>query len=1184
MSYVFKKRGKSLVSNRNKAALASLQEEQINTLYRSIPTIGVATIVLSAMIYFVLFDKAADPSAANAWLILMVLIHLGRVLDARQYFKAVEHGESPGKWLYRFAAGTLSAAIIWGLSFWMLFPADNLEYQAFLSLVLTGIASAAMSTLSFNMRMITSFLVLTFMPAWIRLPLEGSEFSLLLAALMFGYFLFLLGSARRLNRNYTDNILLRLESEFREHTLQSHQYALDQHAVVSIADVDGKITYVNDKFVEVSQYSREELIGSDHRIINSGKHSDEYYDGMRQTISSGKVWHGEIMNKARDASLYWVNATIVPFLDNTGKPYQYFSILTDITQQKQLEQKSIREREDALIRAKVSQQLQEQDPLKSRIKSVLTILAGFHGLKLQNKLGVFLLPEGACQLEMYETHGEYTDEFLSREKCVKLGSCLCGRVALSGQLIISDDCFSDPRHEHNFVGMTPHGHYIVPLKNVGKVLGVLFMYTDPYPSRESSRLEVLGFIGEIIGLAIANERIQEKLQQAKIHAEEAARVKADFLANMSHEIRTPMNGVLGMLELLAGSALSEKANNYVKVAHSSANMLLTVINDILDISKIESGKLRIESIDFDLGKSIQDTITLFAGQAHEKGLELSCLIPPDVNTSVTGDVMRLQQIMSNLTSNAIKFTHAGEIAVSISATEKSETEQLFRFEIRDTGIGIPAEKQQKLFEAFNQADTSTSRQYGGTGLGLTISKQLVQMMGGDIGLNSIPDKGTTFWFELPFLVSPKEQLHTLSIGNIRVLTIDDNETNCFVIDQYLQNQVLKHDSATTHEQAFEKLQLAARKGLPFDLLLLDMQMPGVDSLEFAAGVREIEDLGEVKIILLTSMGVPDDITRVDVDMVLSKPVWQRVLFDAIATVMDNSESVGAEAETEPATVGQLTGSILFVDDNLVNQHVCCEMLSRLGLSCETAGDGVQALEALNRGHFDLVLMDCQMPVMDGFAATREIREQEKKGQSARQTIVALTANAMEGDREDCLSAGMDDYLAKPYTLTSLHATLAKWLPADTAATARDPVSDTSLQTVDELAVVRHQSEITEERSSGPLIDTIKFEETKDTMGEHMAMLTETFISLGLTKLTEFETNLQTHDYAKLRENLHALKGSSGTLGFQHLFELCTEAENRCRNSEVENIHELVDCITAVFHQTIDALNQESNGAKYAHQH
>jgi len=1136
-------------------------EEQLNELYTDCRLYIYSSIIIATLIFYINSTDIGAKKDISSWIFFIWTIAILRGVDALLYFKADKETISKQFFFPRFVAGTMLAALSWGLLFWNTFLGSEVEYQALITFIAIAITSSATITLSYNLGILVAFQLITLLPLEIIVVLESlevkhSKFSTLLTALIPTFFFIQISIARHFYKKYSENIRLLINFKEKEKEYKNLQYAVDQHNIVSTTDTKGNILYANDNLSRVSQFSQHELIGENHRIIKSDEHSFSFWKEMYQTLTKGLTWRAQVKNIAKDGSSFWTDTTVVPFFNKKGTSYQYMSIRTDITRLKGLERQQNIDKEDALIRAQVAKILQGQYSLKQRIEESLEIISSANGLQIQNKLGVFLLPEGAKQLEMFAIYGQYTEEFLHKEKCVNLGSCLCGRAAISGEIIISDDCFTDPAHEHSFQDMKRHGHYIVPLLHNGKVLGILFIYTAPYPARDQTRLDSLHYIGDLFGLAIANESVKEELEQAKKNAEDMAKAKSDFLANMSHEIRTPMNGVLGMLDLLNHCNIDEKSKSYVDIAHSSANMLLNVINDILDISKIESGKLHIESIDFDLRKSIENTTELLSKLAHQKNLELSCFIPPNTKTRVKGDVMRLQQVLNNLISNAIKFTTEGEVTVNLSTLEESDNNIKFRFEIKDTGIGIPDDKQHLLFKAFTQADTSTSRKYGGTGLGLTISKNLVEMMGGELGVTSSEGVGSTFWFELPFKAISKQNVLPVSLEKLRILTIDDNQTNCMILQQYIENWGGENITETIPEAGLYRLQEAYQQNQPFDILLLDMQMPGVTGQQIATKIRHQAIYSDLKIILLSSMGL-EKINKDQqfFDLRLNKPIRQSLLYDAIATVSHQQIKTDNIAKTIKNPTAQLTGKILFVDDNIVNQQIGKAMLDKFGLNYEIVVNGKQALEARKTRPFDLIFMDCQMPIMDGFEATRQIRLFEKKSNKVNMPIIALTANAMQGDKEACIDAGMDGYLSKPYSIETLSKVLSQWLPDNPISKVNSPKNEPK-------KVLEND-----------LIDTAKFEETKNMMGDDLHLIIDAFIQSGESNINELKTQTKMNDTTQFANAAHALKGSCGVLGVQKLFELCKEAEEKCRSNTMDDMDKYAQEIKSLFNVSCTAFNK-----------
>jgi two-component system sensor histidine kinase/response regulator len=648
----------------------------------------------------------------------------------------------------------------------------------------------------------------------------------------------------------------------------------------------------------------------------------------------------------------------------------------------------------------------------------------------------------------------------------------------------------------------------------------------PYRDR---RGKVVGMIGISRDVTERNQ-IAAELEQARDAALESGRLKSEFLANMSHEIRTPMNGVIGMTDMLLESDLTPGQREYAETINSSADSLLTIINDILDFSKIEAGLLRFEKIDFDLRSAVEATVDLLAERAQVKGLELASLVGQDVPTALQGDPGRLRQVLTNLAGNAVKFTERGEVVVRVMSVRDTPSHVTLRFEVQDTGIGIPADAQLGLFRAFIQADGSTTRKYGGTGLGLTISKQLVELMGGQIGIDSTLGQGSTFWFTAEF----EKQLEPASLGapaaslsGARVLIVDDNATNRSILKHQTSSWGMTTAEAESGPQALELLRAAAGRQEPYDIAILDLMMHGMDGFQLADAIKAEPTIAAVALVLLPSFGRRghgERARRAGIAAYLQKPVRQSQLHACLAEVMAQPES-----KSTPATVSRLVTRhtmrepeagrkdrrlsslrILVAEDNLVNQKVAAGQLYNLGYHAEIVANGRKLLEALDQNPVDIILMDCQMPEMDGFAATAEIRRRE--GTSRHTTIIAMTANALEGDDEGCLAAGMDDYLSKPVKSEILREMLERW--------TNKP--GTGVIDHGQLAVLRGVEQVGDTDCLTELIDL--------------------FLNDATPQLEALQAALLRNDGAEVRRAAHHLQDSSATMGATRMAALARELE------------------------------------------
>jgi PAS domain S-box-containing protein len=959
-------------------------------------------------------------------------------------------------------------------------------------------------------------------------------------------------------------------------------------------DTHGAIQTFNPAAEKMYGYSQEELKGKNITNIMPPAYHQPHKKGLKNYIATKKA---NILNRPveveglrKDGSIFPLELTVSQV--NIGDEIYFTSVSRDITLRQQQGEKQQKLYQSTKVKLLVSNALSQATSLTQKIGDAIDELFILDDLTLQSKGGLFLLPLNSSELYLCTTKGKFIKDFLINEDI----NSLCEESAQSFEIIIRNDRAYDHGKTSSTSPKKSNGYYIIPLidyaENMSVVLGTLFLYTDINPDASEDCLILLKEIGALFSTCIIQENARSMLKEASRTADQNSRLKSEFLASMSHEIRTPMNGVLGMLGLLLNSGLNSEQTHKASLAKSSAESLLTLINDILDVSKVEAGKMSLEYFDFNLRSMLAEVAESMALKAQDKGLEVILDITEVEQSMVKGDKGRIRQILTNLVGNAIKFTKHGEIIIRVATNVTSKSKLLLHCIIEDTGIGIPENQMPGLFDSFSQVDASTTRQYGGTGLGLSISKKLCELMTGDINVSSIEGKGSTFEFSIVIQPSKLSQkvMPSINVSAIELIIVDDNTTSRQVLRAQLEHWGVNITEAKNAKDAIiicEQRLKQQPQSPSFDLALVDMTMPDMDGIELGKYFRQNHQFDKMKMVMMASI-YQDDEATVFADLgfngFFTKPATTSDLFYVLALVDDDAsqqskpevthdylKSVSIKDQTQPSHVISTNKyhwpkktRLLIVEDNRVNQIVALGILEKFELTADIAKNGLEAIQMLALTEKDdcyaLVLMDCQMPEMDGYQATKKIRLGAAGKQNKSIPIIAMTANAMQGDKEKCIRTGMNDYLSKPLEPELLVAKLNTLLiekyqqPVLGSSKPKKSKIDKSNDKKIVADAVRQQNEVNKVWDKKACLKRVRNSE----------LLLHQLITLFIEDMPEYMNNLNqaicNNDFSKVHYHANTIKGIAGNLSAlqlqeqTYLLELAAKAKNKI---EIKKLHDIV---------------------------
>lgn len=916
--------------------------------------------------------------------------------------------------------------------------------------------------------------------------------------------------------------------------------------MLCIAGIDGYFKHLNPAWEKTLGYSKSELLSRPYVELVHPEDRKLTIAELNKLAAGDNTFTFENRYLCKDGSYKWLRWTGAV----RGEKGVIYASARDITPRK---------REEARLAAQhaVTRVLAEALTLASATPQILRAVCE----SLSWDLGAIWRVDDEKKLlrcvEAWHIPSMHRSAFdaVTRKSTFASGIGLPGRVWAQAEPLCIEDVTLDTNFPRAAIAVKEglHGAFGFPILLDGEVLGVLEFFSCQIQKPDRRLLDMMGAIGSQIGQFIERRQIEEALrvyardlETAKQRAEEATRTKSEFLANMSHEIRTPMNAIIGMTELALHTRITREQREYLDAVKGSADALLALINDLLDFSKIEARKLQLDRVGFNLRDTLEDTIRVLALRAHQKDLELACHIRSEVPDALIGDPLRLRQVVVNLVGNAIKFTDQGEVVLSVLLESYNNVNTQLHFSVTDTGIGIPVDKQKIIFQAFSQADGSTTRRYGGTGLGLAISTQLVELMGGRIWVESQSGRGSTFHFTVAFELQKPGAVELASrwsaLTNLPVLIVDDNKTNRRILEEVLTNWHMHPVMADGSASALAALEKSLAESNPFAVVLLDGHMPLTDGFALAEAIQKDRRYAAVKLVMLTSAGQPQDIARcqeLGISAYLTKPVKQSELFDVIVGVLGQPlrERPRAPRQGRDPRLARDKLKVLLAEDNPVNQMLARRIFEKLGHDVTVVGNGREALSAAQASKFDLIAMDVQMPEMGGLEAAIAIREWEQRT-GTRIPIMATTAHVMKGDRERCLAAGMDGYISKPIQIGDLEEVVAKLTDRP-----RSPHSSVAGETRGD-NVIDH----------GVLLAGVG--------GDHrfLQKLARLFMADCPGRLAAIKSAVQRRDADGLFTAAHLLKGSVGNFAAKEVFEAARRLEIMGRDGDLHAAREACDAL------------------------